>query len=65
MKHLSKDFNTLIDKVRALNYRIVRNGVTYKIYPTDKTLPLFTAHFSDRGVHPLRRYLKNTCKVNF
>ena len=44
--------------------RIERNGGTIKLFPFDKTKKLFVAHESERGYHPMRRYLKNTLGVS-
>jgi len=63
MGHKSKEFWGLIAEAAKV-CRTERNGVTVKLYPLDKTKKIFTAHEGEPGVHPLRRYLKNTLGIN-
>jgi len=63
MKHVSKEFWTILEKATTV-CRIERNGGTIKLFPFDKTKKLFVAHESERGYHPMRRYLKNTLGVS-
>lgn len=58
MAHKSKDFDRMIDIAR-LKCRIEDYGITVKLFPYDKTKPIYIAHRSEKSFHDVRRYLKN------
>jgi hypothetical protein len=58
MKHTSKEFRKKIEEAKSLGFRIEEKGNTIKLYPPDPTYPFYTAHMGERGIHPIRRYLK-------
>jgi len=55
----------MIDSAKKLGCTIIntKHGAI-KVVPPDKKLEMYTCHESDRAIHPLRRYLKNTCRFN-
>ena len=62
MKHKCKEFWDMINIAKRFGCIITTTRQGFKIIPPDKNFPMYTCHESDRGIHPLRRYLKNTCK---
>ena len=63
MNHTCKEFWNMVDRAKEFGCTVIstKHG-SVKVIPKDKTLPMYTCHESDRAIHPLRRYLKNTCK---
>lgn len=57
MKHNSKFFYEMIQKAISLNCRIVQNGNTIKIFPSNKSLGLLTVHQTEKACHEIRRFL--------
>jgi hypothetical protein len=63
--HNSKEFWEIIDKAKKAVCTVVSSkSGSVKVYPPNKDLPFYTCHAGERGIHPLRRYLKNTCKIS-
>lgn len=62
--HRSKAFDEILERVRQAGLRYEDLGNKVKIFPNDKSLPMYVAHRSERAVHPVRRYLKNVCKLD-
>jgi hypothetical protein len=60
-KHCSHGFAEMIEKARGFGCRILDKGNTIVIFPPDKSLPQYIAHKGEKALHPVRRYLKNTC----
>ena len=65
MKHTCKEFWDMLEKATELGCRVIptKSGAI-KVIPPNKVLPMYTCHESDKGIHPLRRYLKNTCNFS-
>ena len=47
----------MIQKAIQLNCRIVQNGNTIKIFPSNKQLGLITVHQTEKACHQIRRFL--------
>ncbi len=63
MNHTCKEFWDMIELAKSNGCKIITTKAgSVRVIPPDKNLPMYTSHESDRGIHPLRRYLKNTCK---
>jgi len=60
--HISKDFDNLLKIAIDFGCRVIDKGSKVIFYPPDKNIQPYIAHRSDKAFHPLRRYLKNTCK---
>ena len=64
MGHTSKEFWDMIDSAKELGCTVINNKHgAIKVIPPDKKLPMYTCHQGSGAIHPLRRYLKNTCKL--
>jgi hypothetical protein len=61
--HSSKGFWEIVNKAKESGCIITEKSGTIKVVPLNKSLPIYTCHAGERGLHPLRRYLKNTCKL--
>lgn len=64
MKHLSKEFDSILDIARKNGCRIEDFGLKVRIIPPDRKISMYIAHRSQRAIHPVRRYLSNICKFN-
>lgn len=63
--HVSKSMKKLLDKLRKLKFNIVEEGHVVKITPPkDIIAPMYIAHYGEKGYHPVRRYIKNKCKIH-
>ncbi len=66
MAHNCKELDKLIKKAENNQFRINwRNAVTFQAIHSNKEVQIFTGHFSERGLHPFRRFLKNIAKVTW
>jgi hypothetical protein len=64
MKHTCKEFWDMIDQAKAAGCKVLtKKSGAVTVIPSNKNLPIYTCHEGERGIHPLRRYLKNTCKL--
>lgn len=53
----------MIAEVQKKGFRVVLRGSGLTIFPPEKNLPAYTAHYGERAFHPVRRWLKNVCGV--
>lgn len=62
--HLCKELERLFDLARNNGCRIVVKNDKYQIFPpiTIQAKP-YLVHYGERAFHPVRRFLKNTCKI--
>jgi len=61
MKHSNKELIRLLDKAQKFGCRVEDCGNSVRIYPSNKSIQPYIAHKGERALHPVRRYLKNTC----
>ena len=63
MNHTCKEFWAMIKIAEGFGCKVLttKHGAV-KVIPPDKNMQMYTCHESDKGIHPLRRYFKNTCK---
>jgi hypothetical protein len=57
-KHKSKEFDSIVETMIELEFRIKNNGNTLILFPPIKEYPIRTAHRGDKAVGPLKSYLK-------
>lgn len=62
--HICKELDVLFKKIEQAGFKLERGNNKLKIYPPDKSLPIYICHEGERALHPVRRYLKNVCKIN-
>lgn len=58
-KHHSKEFDNYLEQLYKLGFTARVNGVRIILCPPIKNYPLMTAHRGSKGMHHIRRYLKN------
>jgi len=62
--HISKDMKELLRKLVRNGFRVEHSGNCVKISPPKGVdAMMYTAHFGEKGYHPVRRYVKNVCKI--
>lgn len=64
MSHKCKEMERMICELAARGFRVEKSGNCVKLFPPDKTLPMLNVHLGERGLHPLRRCIKNVWKIN-
>lgn len=64
MAHCSHGFAEMVEKAQQLGCTIIDKGNTLIVRPPNKELGQYTCHKGERGLHPLRRFLENTCKFD-
>lgn len=63
MKHQCKEFWDLVELAKKHGCKVQETSKSViKVMPANKSLPFYSCHAGERGIHPLRRFLKNTCK---
>ena len=62
--HVSKNMKELLQKMVRNGFGVEYTGKCVKISPpTGIVASMYTAHFGEKGFHPVRRYVKNVCKI--
>lgn len=63
--HISKNMKDFLKKLVHYGFVVEYNGKCVKILPpATLKVSMYIAHFSDKGYHPVRRYVKNVCNIN-
>lgn len=57
-KHNSKEFDAVVEEAIELGFRTRTKGVKVMLIPPIKNFPIYMAHRGDKGVGPLKSYLK-------
>ncbi len=60
--HISKNMRKLLDELKRRGFQIIREGNCIRIIPPSSIkIPMYIAHYGEKGYHPVRRYVKNQC----
>lgn len=63
--HVSKNMKNLLEKLRKFGFSIQINGNCVKVVPPENMkIPMYIAHYGEKGYHPVRRYVKNKCGLS-
>lgn len=63
--HICRDLDRLFKVMREGGFNIIIGKKCVKIIPPPKTGQTpYISHYGPRGFHPIRRYVKNQCKIN-
>lgn len=63
--HISKNMKDLLKKMIRNGFTVEYTGKCVKISPPSGIkVVMYIAHIGEKGFHPVRRYVKNVCKVN-
>lgn len=57
-KHNSKEFDAVVDEAIELGFRKRTKGIKVMLIPPIKNFYIYIAHRGDKGVGPLKNYLK-------
>lgn len=65
MSHVSKNLKNLLKSLENSGFNIEITKKCVKITPP-KTINvgIYIAHYGEKGYHPVRRYIKNVCKLD-
>lgn len=62
--HVSKNMKELLRKLVQNGFCVEYTGKCVKISPPPGVeAAMYMAHFGEKGYHPVRRYVKNVCKI--
>ena len=64
MAHRSKEFDSLLGELIKRDFRVEKSTHGIKIYSPDKSIAPRATHPDEKAIHPLRRWIKNVCKIN-
>lgn len=65
MSHVSKNLKMLLKSLEESGFRIEFTKKCVKIIPpVYMKAEMYIAHYGERGYHPIRRYIKNICKID-
>lgn len=65
MSHVSKNMKDLLKVIEEKGFRIEYTKKCVKITPPKHIkAQMYNAHYGEKGYHPVRRYVKNACKVD-
>ncbi len=63
--HTMKDLTKFLNKLEKIGFTIQYTKKTIKIFPPKKlNVEMYITHYTDKGYHPVRRYVQNICKLN-
>lgn len=63
--HVSKNLKSLLKSMERKGFRIEFTKKCVKIIPpSDIKVEMYIAHYGEKGYHPVRRYVKNVCKMD-
>lgn len=65
MSHVSKNLKFLLKSLEKNGFTIEFTKKCVKIIPPKEIkVEIYIAHYGEKGYHPVRRYIKNVCKMN-
>ncbi len=64
MSHICNNLKTFLKKLEKNGFKIVLTKKCVKIIPPNKNIKMYISHFGSGGYHPVRRYVKNMCKMD-
>jgi len=60
-----KDVPEILKALERNNFRLKYTGAsTVKIYPPNTSQPFYSFHIGERGLHPLRRFVKRNWNLD-